>query len=521
MSHAGLMSLLPAVVTIAVAMATHRVPLALLLGVASGAFAAAGFQGEAGLVTLWDALQGAFTDPERVRIALFILGVGGLLEMLSASGAYTAFARWVERWLHTPRRARVATWGLSLSVFFDDYANVLLVGASMRGVLRRHRLSPALLAWIVDQVATVVSLMLVSTWAAFEGSLLATSAAAVGVHRSATALLVGSLPYHASTWMGLGLAGVVAFHGRWFGRYQDRGQEAPVSLDPTPSAPPTSARLGHVLLPLGVLVCGSLGGLAVFSLGKVLHGPSQPGVPRVGSLMDLLDGAPTVWILMGATAVATAVASVQLHRDRVLDLKRQRAPFTRGLREMVPAALVILLSKGLADVSEMLGTGRTLTGLAGPLLETAPWALPVTVFAVAVILTVATGFSWSSMAILLPVAFQMAGATPAGTEALIPVLSGAVIAGSITGGLMVPYSDTTVMTAAAFGITPVYHARTQALQALPVAVASGGVLALVGLGWSWPLAYLVCGALLLGLHLALARDGSLGEEGGRVPGPTA
>lgn len=509
MEHAGLLSLLPAMVTILVALATHRVPLALLLGVVAGAFTSVGFAILPGFEASFHALLGAFKDAERLRIALFILCVGGLLEILSASGAYEAFARAVGRFLVTPRRARVATWGLSLSIFFDDYANVLLVGASMRGVMRQHRISPALLAYFVDQVATVVSLMLVSTWAAFEGSLLATSAATIGLERSATALLVGSLPFHVSTWLGLFLAGIVAFHGRWFGSFQDVGEAPRVapSITPAPEAgsatlstpSPTTARLRHVLVPLGLLVSLSIGGLAFFAIRKALI--------TKGSLtiIDLLDGAPTVWILLGATVLATLFGSIVLHRDRVLGLRLQRAPFLRGLREMIPAALVIVLSKGLADVSELLGTGRYLTGLAGPMLEGLPWALPATVFAVGVALTVATGFSWSSMAILLPVAFEMARVAPVGAEAMVPILSGAVIAGSITGGLMVPYSDTSVMTAAAFGITPVYHARTQALQAIPVTLASVLVLSLIGLGWSWPLAYLIGGAALLGAHLLGAR----------------
>jgi Na+/H+ antiporter NhaC len=494
MDHAGLLSLLPAAVTIAVALLSHRVALALLCGVLAGALASA--PSLAALGTASEILRAAFTDGERLRISAFLLFMGGLIELLSASGAYHAFARAVSRWLSTPRRARLATWGLSLTVFFDDYANVLLVGASMRGVMRRHRLSPALLAYFVDQVATVVSVMLVSTWAAFEGSLLASSAASVGLERSATALLLGSLPFHVSTWLGILLAGLVALQGRWFGRLLD---SPPSPISPTSAPPAVHGHLRHVLLPLGALVAASLGGLAAFAMSKANRheGPL--------SVIDLLDGAPTAWILLGATLAALTLAAGLIHRDRTLAPRAQWSAFGTGLRQMIPASLVIVLSKGLADVSEVLGTGRYLSGLAAPLLETVPGALPAVVFLVAVLLTVATGFSWSSMAILLPVAFQMATADPAGIEALAPVLSGAVIAGSITGGLMVPWSDTSVMTAAAFGITPVYHAKTQALQVLPVTLASLVVLGFLGRGVSWPLAWLTGAGLLVGAHLLFAR----------------
>ncbi|HNW35512.1 MAG TPA: hypothetical protein PKM25_11310, partial [Candidatus Ozemobacteraceae bacterium] len=190
----GLLSLMPAFVTIIAAVATHKVALALFLGIIAGAFTFKGAAFGAGLASSIQYLILSFSDPERLKIALFILLVGGLLEVVSRSGAYECFSEFISKKLDSARRTRLATFFLSLCVFFDDYANVLICGASMRSMCGRHRISPALLAYIVDQTAVVVSVMLISTWAGFEASLLVSSAEPLGVKMSSSALFLGSLP---------------------------------------------------------------------------------------------------------------------------------------------------------------------------------------------------------------------------------------------------------------------------------------------------------------------------------------
>ncbi|HQG28310.1 MAG TPA: hypothetical protein PLY73_07105, partial [Candidatus Ozemobacteraceae bacterium] len=140
----GILSLIPVVVTILAAVMTHRVALALFLGIVAGAFTIKHAAIGAGFSACLQYLKLSFTDVERLKIAFFIVLVGGLLEIISRSGAYERFSEAISVKLDSARKTRVATFLLSLCVFFDDYANVLICGASMRTMCPKHRISPAL-----------------------------------------------------------------------------------------------------------------------------------------------------------------------------------------------------------------------------------------------------------------------------------------------------------------------------------------------------------------------------------------
>ncbi len=489
--------LLPALATIVVAMLTHRVALALFCGVTAGALVRANFALGDGLGHLWRLLGLSFADVERLQIAGFILGVGAMLAVIAASGAYAGLSQLLGRWLDSARKARMTGWSLGLGVFFDDYANLLINGAAMRGVTALHPVSPALLAYIGDQMATVVSLMLVSTWAAYEGSLVMAAAESVGHATTATAMLFASLPYHIFTLYGIWLALLVAWDGRWWGRrYEDRldgaspltvaaprpvglcetvpgsrehlpDTTATVAADETPvrvppSASVANARVRHALVPLFVLVgaaCGGIFGLAAWAKATA-SGPM--------SVIDVMGSVPTIKVLLAATVLALLTTTGMMRRDNVLSWRTLGQALRRGLRDMLSPALVIILSKGLAAVSAELGTGAWLVALVSSIMRAE--LVPVLVFLVSFAITVATGFSWSAMAIMMPIGFQMAAATH--LPQMFPIVTGAVVSGSIAGGMIIPFSDTTVMAAAAFGVTPLYHVKTQAVQILVAATAA-------------------------------------------------
>jgi len=474
---------------------THRVALALFLGIVGGAFTVAHAAFGRGAATCFGYLKLSFTDIERLKIALFILLVGGLLELISRSGAYERFSEVVSEKLDSARKTRVATFLLSLCVFFDDYANVLICGASMRTLCPKHRISPALLAYIVDQTAVIVSVVLISTWAGFEASLLVSSAEPLGVRVSSSALFLGSLPYHAVTFFGLLLAFLSAWTGTWIGARLDDGPP-PASVRPPVQARPET-RLRHLFVPLGSLVLLAVGGLAGFTLRNAVASWSE-GLSLISVFSDL----PTVDILNASVLIATVAGILLFRRDGLLSWRDIAGGLRKGITSMVSTGLVIILAKGLSAVSNDLGTGLWLTSLLGDRLS--PALVPIAAMFVSFLITVATGFSWSSMAIVMPIGFQMALST--GGEAFLPIVAGAVISGSIAGGLMIPYSDTTVITAAGFGIPPLYHAKTQALQILPLLPTAALTLWLLGKGWGIPVSYGLSILLIFIIHRALAQE---------------
>ena len=489
----GLLSLIPAAITILVALITHRVALALFAGVLGGAFVLAGYQLSGFLQDSFEYLFRAFTDWERLKIVLFVVMIGGMLEIIAGSGAYTRFAERLGSRINTPRKSRVSTWGLSMCLFFDDYANVLISGASMRKINMRNGVTPAMLAYIVDVVAIMASIMIVSTWASFEGSVMAQAGNSVGLNKSITTFFLESLPYHLYTFLAIILAFVVAYTGKWFGY---RADHATYSLQEKTEVRNHASKTYHLLVPIITLIGFAI--VALFASGLFLLNQQQ----RPITLINILGVAPSVEILILSTLLALTTTFILLRKDRVIPAVQIGRSFVKGIRDMVGVSLVIILAGGLSAVSMDLGTGQYITHAVSSFVQ--PGLIPLLIFIVSMLITVATGFSWSSMAIVMPIAFQMvvAGNMPE----MIPVVSAAVISGAVSGEHIIPFSEKAVMSAAACKITPVYHIKTQILQSISVFIAAGMGYLIIGLSHSLLLAFAIPLALLLTLHFSFARE---------------
>ena len=205
---------------------------------------------------------------------------------------------------------------------------------------------------------------------------------------------------------------------------------------------------------------------------------------------------------MGFTleVMAILVLIFRLYRDKKLTGNEGKS-LLKGMRSMIDVSLVIFMATGLAAVSSDLGTGAFITNSFSGYIT--PQILPALIFVISMLITVATGFSWSSMAIVMPIAYQMAASE--GLLALIPVLSAAVVSGAVSGEHMIPYSEKAVMTSAACRISPVYHIRTQILQTLTVF--TGGVISFIFIGFQAPLilSFIAGLAFILIIHVIFAR----------------
>ncbi len=489
----GILSLIPAFVTIVAALLTRRVALSLFLGVLAGAFVYADYQFIGFFENSFHYLKIAFTDFERLKIVFFILLIGGLLEVIAGSGAYTKFANNLSKRLNTPRKSRVSTWGLSMCLFFDDYANVLITGASMRKINMKNGVTPAMLAYIVDVVAIMASIMVVSTWASFEGSVMAEAGGSIGQKGSITDFFLQSLPFHFYTFLAIFMAFLVSYTGKWFGYKADN--KAYTLKDKTEIVNGKS-RLSHLLAPILILLGFAI--IALFTSGTYILIKNNEPV----TLINILGSAPSIEILILATILAIIVATVLLLKDKVVRIKTISREFIKGITGMIGVSLVIIFAKGLSSVSADLGTGLYITDSISPYISEA--MLPMLIFLVSMLITVATGFSWSSMAIVMPIAFQLVNAE--GALHLIPVISAAVISGAVSGEHIIPFSEKAVMSAAACKITPIYHIKTQIFQSLTVfSVAALGYY-LYGITSNWVLAMLIPLAILIIIHFSFARS---------------
>lgn len=496
MNNYSFYSLVPAAATIAVSVATHNVTLALALGIFSGVLVVAG--PGAALICEKTAhyAVATFADLERIEISLFVMLIGGLLEILSASGAYYMLADALARSIHNARRSRLATWLIGVCIFFDDYANVLIAGSSMRRINKINGVSIAQAGYIVDIVSEIASVAIISTWAAYEGSIMLESSLKFHLGKSSMELIIASLPYHFYTYLGIMMALLTAVSGRWLGaRFESAGAS---KEEAAPGAEDLDGRVRthHFLVPVLTLIACAFAGLFIAGYARF----ARKGEGEL-TLINILSNAPTIEVLLAAAIIATALCVYLMKKDGVLAGRSYFRIFLAGKLEMSHAALIIMLSNGLAKISADLGTGEYITSLAGGFITAQ--ALPAVVFGVSCLITVATGFSWSSMAIMMPVAYQLA-VTHSGT-ALIPVMSGAVVCGAISGAHLVPYSDKSVMTAAACKITPVYHVKTQFFNVICAIAASVAGFLAAGATSSYLLGFFLAAAFVAAAHFIFAR----------------
>ena len=489
----GILSLIPALVTIIAALLTRRVAFSLFLGVVAGAFVVAEYNIPGFFANSFHYLKEAFTETERLKIVLFVVLIGGLLEIIAGSGAYNKFADSLKNKLNSPRKSRVATWGISMCLFFDDYANVLISGAAMRRINMKNNVTPAQLAYIVDVVAIMASIMIVSTWASFEGSVMAEAGNEVGMKGTITEFFIQALPYHFYTFLAIILAFFVAYTGKWFGY---RADNKTYQLNHSSEVQNSNSKLYHLLAPILSLLGFAI--LALFASGSYILMKQDEPV----TLINILGAAPSVEILIISTILAIAVGITLIRKDRIVSFPNILQRFGKGILSMVGVSLVIIFAHGLSLVSSDLGTGVFITQSISDYITLD--VLPMLIFIVSMLITVATGFSWSSMAIVMPIAFQMVMAEDA--PDMIPVISAAVISGAVSGEHIIPFSEKAVMSSAACKIEPLYHIKTMIFQTVTVFIAAAGSYLIIGVTNSWILAFGIPFVFVLSIHFLLAKS---------------
>ncbi len=489
----GYLSLLPALVTIIVAFAFRKVTWALFLGVVVGSFLAASsvvaFPKE-----LLHYVMLCFSNFERNMIILFILAVGALLELLRFSGAFERFAEYIIRLLDKPKKTRVATFFISLLLFFDDYASILIAATSMRSVAAKQRIPKVYLTYLIDNTATIASAAVVSTWAAYEGSLMVDAGKPFGLAISSTEYLVRMIPYNLFIYLLLFFAFVSAFSGKWMGKRMKSGSHAPVEEIQNINPKVTYKTFLYPIVMLIVLsIVGTmLAGVVVLALqGASSYSP-----------IEVIGASPTIEVLLGATLVTIAYSSTLLFRDGVIGIKTFFTSVKKGVMHMVPTALIIIWATGLTEVSATLNTGGYIVSLLQPFI-TAPMIPPI-VFTMALLISVATGFCWSSMAITMPIAFGMAMGIGGGGD-MVYIVSGAVIGGSIAGDLLIPYSDITILGATSMGVSSINHVRSHFRQVMTVIVVSLLGFWALALGVPATVVLLLSAGLLFGIHTLWAK----------------
>ncbi len=521
--HAGWISVVPPLLAIGLALLTRQVIPALFAGVWMGAWAVNGLDLAGFWQGLFDAPQvyvvKALADADHQSIILFSMMIGGMVGIISRNGGMHGVVERIASWANSAKRASIATAGMGLAVFFDDYANTLVVGNTMRPVTDKVRISREKLAYLVDSTAApVATIAIITTWVGTQVGLIGEGLTQVGSEVDAYAIFLQSIAYSFYPLLALFFVFVVALTGKDFGtmwtaenRARTTGQTETVGTDDDddildPAEQPVEGkphRAINAVIPVLTLITTVVVGLYVTGKDES-HTSIQQIIGNADSYKAL------IWASLLAVLVAAGLSLVQ----RILTLKQVVNAWFRGARSMLVAMIILVLAWSLAGTTAELGTANYLVDLLGDSLN--PGMVPALVFVLAAVTAFSTGTSWGTMGILMPLVIPLVwgvlGAN--GVDPLAsPVLYGAVssvLAGAVWGDHCSPISDTTILSSMASGCDHIEHVRTQ----LPYALVVGGVAILggvlpAGFGVPWWLCLSLSAAFL---YLVMRVAGSSPES---------
>lgn len=450
-------SLLPPVLAIFLALATKEVYFSLLLGILSGALLLTNFHLAGALevtVTIMGEKVGA-----GINILIFLVLLGMLVALMSKSGASAAYGKWAASSIRTRRGALFATSGLGALIFVDDYFNCLTVGTVMSPVTDRHKISRAKLAYIIDATAAPVCILApISSWAAAVGSSLPEGSAIDGF-----TLFLKTIPFNLYALLTIVMLAFLIFFGFDFGKmkkYEKAHQKnLTAASGEMESGPAKKGRVFDLVLPILALILFCVA--AMLYTGGILEGASP------AAAFAACD-AP-LSLVLGSFFAIVFIFLLYLPR-RVITFTQFAESLTEGFRAMVPAILILTLAWTLSGICSegYLNAG----GFVSRVVQENQFAhglIPALFFTVATGLAFATGTSWGTFGILIPIAVSVFG----GAESQILVITvAAVLAGAVCGDHISPISDTTILASTGAGCSHIDHVATQMPYALLVAAVS-------------------------------------------------
>lgn len=512
-------SILPPVLAIVLALTLRQVIPALFLGVWLGAWAINGFDLSGLWLGLLDSFQvyllNAFADTDHAAVILFSLMIGGMVGIISRNGGMHGIVQHIVRWADDARHACLATASMGLAIFFDDYANTLVVGNTMRPVTDSMRVSREKLAYIVDSTAAPVAcLFLVTTWIGYEVGLIGDAISTLPeLNGEAYLVFLSTIPYSFYPIFAIAFVFMVASSGRDFGPMHAAELKARTNgvrstaqtnsamaddCEPVEPKEGIPLRAINAIVPLVALVFTVMAGLYV--TGAAAAEADDP------SLRDIIGAADSYKALMWGSLLGMTTAAIMTLAQRIMSLEDIVSAWYKGMRAMIYAMIILLLAWSLGGITEILRTADFLVEALGGNLPVA--LVPAIVFLLAAGTAFATGSSWGSMGILIPLVVPLTWAIMQDTGAAGPddmhLLYSAiacVLAGSVWGDHCSPISDTTILSSMASGCDHIEHVRTQLPYAMLVGAAAlliGTIPAAYGLPW-W--AAMVTGAAVLFLAL--------------------
>jgi len=465
--YATFWALIPPVIAIILALITKEVYSSLFVGILTGgvlyAIGLNGFSFETMFnAVMNDGFIASLADSYNVGILIFLVMLGILVVLMNRAGGSRAYGRWAKERIKTKRGALLATFGLGALIFVDDYFNCLTVGSVMRPVTDENKISRAKLAYIIDATAAPVCIIApISSWAA------AVSGMVEGVN--GIELFIRTIPYNMYALLTIAMVVTISIIGLDFGpmkKHEDNAVNGNLFTSGTnaiqaddEAVVSDKGRVMDLILPVVVLVIFCV-------VGMVYTGGFFSGA----SLIEAFENCDAAYGLALGSVAALILNVIYFICRRVLSFRECMEAIPAGFKAMVPAILILTFAWTLKNMTGLLGADVFVAELVDS-VKAIRVLLPAILFLVAVALAFATGTSWGTFGILIPIVTPLFEVTGNQMPEMLVICISACLAGAVCGDHCSPISDTTIMASTGAQCNHVNHVSTQ----LPYAMLTAGV----------------------------------------------
>ncbi len=464
--YATFWSLLPPIIAIVLALITKEVYSSLFVGILAGALLSTDFKPVMAMDNLLnEGFIAAVSGTAGIFIFLVLLGV--LVALINKSGGSAAFGAWAEKNIKSRVGASIATFILGVLIFIDDYFNCLTVGSVMRPVTDANKISRAKLAYLIDATAAPVCMIApISSWAA--------AVASYAPEGQGLALFIKAIPYNFYSLLTFVFIIAITLMKFDYGPMKlhemnaRKGDLFTTGTETVAIAEEKGSAKGKVIdLVLPVLVLIGVCVVALIYVGGFFGVDIWGGTENAGNFIGAFGNTDATVGLPWGAIIVLVLTIIYMVARRVVTFKEAMECIPKGFNAMVPAILILTMATSLKNMTGLLGSDAFVEAM----MANAAWLnnfLPAIIFVVACVLAFATGTSWGTFGILIPI---VTGIFPEGNELLIIGMS-ACLAGAVCGDHCSPISDTTIMSSAGAQCNHINHVSTQIPYAITVAVIS-------------------------------------------------
>jgi len=500
------MSILPPLFAILFALLLREVYSALIIGLWVGTsiifyykgatFFVAVFQGFLSIIDTY--IVESLNDRGHLSIILFSMIIAATVSVITKNGGMKGVVNQLSRFVTGPRSASFITWLLGIMIFFDDYANTLVVGNTMRPLTDKMKVSREKLAYLIDSTAApVAAIAFVTTWIGAELSYIQDGINQLNLDESAYGVFFHSLAYSfypvftlifilILIWKDVDYGPMLKAERRARGTSEDQGdytideQFNKDMQEEIHAKPGITSRSFNAIIPVLVIIVGTLSGLFYTGYRDAVWQNSSLGF--VDKLSETMGGADSYLALLWASSGSLMVALLLSFGQKLLTIKESMESIIQGFKTMLPAVMILTLAWSIALITKHMHTADFISQ---SLIDASvsPFLLPTLTFVIAALISFSTGSSWGTMAILYPLMLPSAWllAKHANLDyttsmSIFHNIAAAVLTGSVFGDHCSPISDTTILSSLASSCPHIEHVRTQ----LPYAMTVGFVAMVIG-----------------------------------------